>query len=426
MAGTADSESVTNGEESNKSRDKSASARQNQPAHPEQRVGDATRRGILPAMWKIAWCNLVRDKLRFTIAVVGLVFSVVLMAVQVAIFLGAIDSSARLVDRCSADLWVVPQNASNADFSTSMPGRRRYQVLGVDGVKATGRMVVGFGNWRFDDGRQETVIVVGVDTERDWLPIDTGPIRGRTNEGYGVVMDEREKWRFGVGGNPLPIGTRGEIRGYRVHAAGYVSGMNSFAITPYAFCSYESALDLARIGADQTVFIMVDCVDGADLEAVRAGILSRIDDVEVLTRDEFAGRSWRYWVFGTGMGYSLVLMAVLALIVGMVVIGQTFVTSVLVKMREYGVLKAIGYDNGFVAGVIVGQGLIISLLGYVFGCAVAMIVSEIWGHGGTAVVMHMTPRMLLLLLPMTLVICLTSSLIGAWRVFRLAPAEVFR
>lgn len=377
-------------------------------------------------MWKIAWCNLVRDKLRFAIAVVGLVFSVVLMAVQVSIFLGAIESSARLINSCSADLWVVPQNASNADFSTSMPGRRRYHVLGVDGVEAAGRMVVGFGHWRFDDGRQESVIVVGVDTERDWLPIDTGRIRGRTNEGYGIVMDERERWRFGVEREPLPVGTRGEIRGYRVHVAGFVSGMNSFAITPYAFCSYESALDLTRIGSDQTVFIMVDCESGADLEVVRAGIESRVDDVEVLTRTEFAGRSWRYWVFGTGMGYSLVLMAVLALIVGMVVIGQTFVTSVLVKMREYGVLKALGYGNGFVAGVILGQGLIISVLGYVFGCVGAVIVSRIWGEGGTAVVMEMTPRMLLVLLPMTLVICLTSSLIGAWRVFRLAPAEVFR
>ncbi len=377
-------------------------------------------------MWKIAWCNLVRDKLRFTIAVVGLVFSVVLMAVQVSIFLGAIESSAKLINQCSADLWVVPQNASNADFSTSMPGRRRYHVLGVDGVQHAGRMVVGFGHWRFEDGRQESVIVVGVDTERDWLPIDTGRIRGRTNEGYGIIMDDRERWRFGVDGKPLPVGTRGEIRGYRVHVAGYVTGMNSFAITPYAFCSYESALDLTRIGSDKTVFIMVDCADGADLEQVRADILSRVDDVEVLTRGQFAERSWRYWVFGTGMGYSLVLMAVLALIVGMVVIGQTFVTSVLVKMREFGVLKALGYDNGFVAGVILGQGLIISLLGYVFGCAGAVVVSRIWGEGGTAVVMTMTPRMLLLLLPMTLIICLTSSLIGAWRVFRLAPAEVFR
>ena len=41
-------------------------------------------------MWKIAWCNLYRDKVRFSTAVIGLVFVLVLMAVQASIFLGAV------------------------------------------------------------------------------------------------------------------------------------------------------------------------------------------------------------------------------------------------------------------------------------------------------------------------------------------------
>ncbi len=96
-------------------------------------------------MWKIAWWNLCRDKARFGTAVVGLVFSVVLMAVQSSIFLGAVHSSSLLVEQADADLWLVPPHASNADSSGPMPGDRRYHVLGVPGVACAGRMIVGFG-----------------------------------------------------------------------------------------------------------------------------------------------------------------------------------------------------------------------------------------------------------------------------------------
>jgi putative ABC transport system permease protein len=171
---------------------------------------------------------------------------------------------------------------------------------------------------------------------------------------------------------------------------------------------------------------MVKCEPGVDVRAVQHALAAQLPDVEVLTKAEFAERSWRYWVMGTGMGYSLGLMAALALIVGMTIVGQTFVTGVLVKLREYGTLKALGFSNRFVAGTIVAQGVIVAALGYVLGCAGSLLVSHFAGTGGTAVTMLMPPMLLVLLLPLTFLMCAASSLMAAWRVFRLAPAEVFR
>ena len=377
-------------------------------------------------MWKIAWCNLYRDKVRFGAAVVGLVFAVVLMAVQASIFLGAVHNSSLLAQQIDGDLWIVPYRATNADFSVPMPGRRRYQALGVPGVQQSGRMVVGFSVMRFASGRQEPVIVVGTDTERRWLPIDAGLVRRKTAEGRGVVLDRREQWRFGEDGRPLPLETRAELNGHRVFVSGFATGMASFTPTPYVFCSYEAALDFTKTDEDHTVFVMVKCEPGVDVRAVQHALAAQIPDVEVLTKAEFAERSWRYWVMGTGMGYSLGLMAALALIVGMTIVGQTFVTGVLVKLREYGTLKALGFRNRFVAGTIVAQGVIVAALGYVLGCAGSLLVSHFAGTGGTAVTMLMPPMLLVLLLPLTFLMCAASSLMAAWRVFRLAPAEVFR
>lgn len=377
-------------------------------------------------MWKIAWCNLYRDKVRFITAVVGLVFAVTLMAVQASIFLGAVRSSSLLAQQMEGDLWIVPYRAASADFSVPMPSRRKYQALGVPGVARTGRMVVGFSVLRFPTGRQEPVIVVGIDTDYRWLPIDTQRVRMKTAQGRGVILDERESWRFGEAGAPLAVGSRAELNGHRVFVSGYTKDMASFTPTPYVFASYEAALDFTHVDADQTVFVMVQCEPGVDVGAVRAELAERISDVEVLTKAAFAGRCWRYWVMGTGMGYSLGLMAVLSLIVGMTIVGQTFVTGVLVKLREYGTLKALGFRNGFVAGTIVAQGVIVALLGYALGCATSLLISHFAGTGGTAVTMMMPPMLFVLLLPLTLIMCVTSSLAAAWRVFRVAPAEVFR
>lgn len=377
-------------------------------------------------MWKIAWCNLYRDKARFGTAVVGLVFAVVLMAVQSAIFLGAVQSSSLLARQIDGDLWIVPSRAANVDFSVPMPSRRRYQALGVPGVERTGRMIVGFSVWKFPSGRQEPLIVVGVDTDHQWLPIEPDLIRLKTNEGRSVVLDERERWRFGEAGEPLPLHARGELKGHRVFVGGFAENMASFTPTPYVFTSYEAALDFANVNADQTTFVMVKCEPGADMERVRKALAERIPDVEVLTKAEFGQRSWQYWVMGTGMGMSLGLMAFLALVVAMTIVGQTFVTGVLVKLREYGVLKALGFRNRFVAGVIVVQGIIVALIGYVLGCAGGLLVSQLAGTGGTAVTMEMPPVLFVIMLPLTLAMCTASSLAAAWRVFRLAPAEVFR
>jgi len=377
-------------------------------------------------MWKIAWCNLYRDKIRFITAIVGLVFAVVLIAVQASIFLGALRSSSLLARRMDGDLWIVPERTSNADFSAPIRGRKRYQALGVPGVRSSGRIIVGFSMWRFPTGRQEGVIVVGTDTDHSWLPISPELLRIKTGEGRSVVLDERERWRFGDAGRPVPAGSRGELNGHRVFIAGYVTGMASFTPTPYVFTSYEAALDFTRLSDEWTSFVMVRCEPGADVDRVRSALAARIPDVEVLKKEEFAGRCWRYWVMGTGMGMSLGLMAFLAVVVGMTILGLAFVTGVLVKLREYGILKALGFRNGFVAGVIAAQGVIVALIGYLLGVAGSLLLSSHAGSGGTAVTMYMPPTLLILLLPLTLLMCLASSLLAAWRVFRLAPAEVFR
>jgi putative ABC transport system permease protein len=151
-----------------------------------------------------------------------------------------------------------------------------------------------------------------------------------------------------------------------------------------------------------------------------------LSDVEVLTRDEFAERCWRYWVIDTGMGMSLVLSAVLAFIVGTAIVSQTMLTSVLTKLREFATLKAMGFGNGYVAGIVAIQSVLVALLGYGLGIAATMMVAKGAGEGGNAVVIRTTPLLLLAMCPVAMVMSLTAGLGAAARAMLIPPAKVFR
>src|SRR6266699_780508 len=57
-------------------------------------------------VWLLAWRNLVNDRVRFIATLVGIAFSVVLMAVQFGLLIGSADTASGLVDHAGADFWV--------------------------------------------------------------------------------------------------------------------------------------------------------------------------------------------------------------------------------------------------------------------------------------------------------------------------------
>ena len=54
----------------------------------------------------LAFRNLLHDRVRFLVTLVGIVFSVVLSAVKVGLFLGFTRASVDAIDRSNADLWM--------------------------------------------------------------------------------------------------------------------------------------------------------------------------------------------------------------------------------------------------------------------------------------------------------------------------------
>jgi len=66
----------------------------------------------MPLVFTLAFRNLFHDRLRFIATVIGIVFSIVLVTVQMGLYLGFGRMVTTMIDHTSADLWVMARGTS--------------------------------------------------------------------------------------------------------------------------------------------------------------------------------------------------------------------------------------------------------------------------------------------------------------------------
>jgi len=190
------------------------------------------------------------------------------------------------------------------------------------------------------------------------------------------------------------------------------------------FTTFKRAQEYARIPDDQTIFILAKLAPGANLEQVRQGILSSVENVEVFTSPEFSRMTQVYWMFTTGAGVAVLLAALLGLVVGFVVVAQTIYATTMDHLREYGTLKAMGAPNRYIYKVIIQQAAISAVIGYVVGMIVSVFVVRASQEGGAAILLPwpMAAGMFFL----TLAMCVGAAMVSISKITRLDPAMVFK
>jgi putative ABC transport system permease protein len=129
---------------------------------PASSLGAPVRRAM-PMVTKLAYRNLLHDRLSLIVTLVGIVFSVVLVAVQFGIYLGSENRIAAMLDHAEGDLWVIPVGTKSFDDPTLPPGHEKHAILSTPGVASIEELAVGFINWRKASGGMTAVLRVGSD-----------------------------------------------------------------------------------------------------------------------------------------------------------------------------------------------------------------------------------------------------------------------
>src|SRR5579871_2599595 len=225
----------------------------------------------------LAQRNLFHDKVRLTVTLTGIVFSVVLIVVQLGLFIGFTTATSNLIDHSGADLWVTSKNVPYVEQGVAFSERKLNQVRTVPGVADAQKLITHWTQWKRHDGGEDSVQVVGINVD-DPLERPWNLVEGRVEDlksPDAIIMDELYKQKLGVS----HIGEVFEIGGYRARVVGFTNGIRSFTTSPYVFTSFKNAQDFTGMREDQTLFILVKVATGADVQQVRHDLLDRVKDV---------------------------------------------------------------------------------------------------------------------------------------------------
>lgn len=379
-------------------------------------------RFCLPLILKLALRNLFQDRLRFVATVVGIVFSIVLITVQLGLFVSFERMVTTMIDHASADLWIVPLGTKCFEDPALLDGQDRGRTLAVAGVSDAVPVAIGFSQWTVPGGGTTPVFVVGTNEGAKGLQpwnVVQGSMEALSHPGA-VMVDQTYFGRLGVGA----IGDTTEIRGQKVEVAAITSGIRSFTTTPYVFASLDRAAGYIGTPPDKVSYLLVHVVPGTDLVATSRELTARLSNVEVLTPDEFRARSRAFWLFSTGAGAALFAGALLGAIVGTVIVAQTLYSSTKDHLNEFATLRAIGSSSIYIQKVIICQALLSAVVGFSLAWGVGMIIVLATAHSALPIII--TPGLAGMLFLLTVAMCIASSLTAIIQVVRIDPARVFK
>jgi len=375
----------------------------------------------MPLAFTLAFRNLIHDRLRLIATVIGIVFSIVLVTVQMGLYLGFERMVTTMIDHASADLWVMPRGTKCFEDPSLLNTRDRYRALSINGVAEAIPVVIGFADWRMPSGEMTPVFVIGSDLRAGGLQpwnLAEGRIEALSNP-KAVAVDRTYFDRLGVSG----LGATAEIRQQPVRVAAVTSGIRSFTTTPFVFMDVDRARAHTGVPADKATYVLVRLGPDADMVAVRRQLLSNISDVEVLTTAEFRERSRKFWLFGTGAGAALLAGALLGVIVGTVIVAQTLYSSTKEHLNEFATLRAMGSSRRYIYNVIVWQALLSAVIGFSIAALIGQVVVQL--TAATALPIVITPELIVGLFLLTVVMCVGSSVAAIVQVTRIDPAMVF-
>jgi putative ABC transport system permease protein len=372
-------------------------------------------------IFTLASRNLFHDRLRFIATVVGIVFSIILVTVQMGLYLGFGRMVTTMIDHANADLWVMSPTTKCFEDPILLDDRQRFRAMSIPGVVDATPVVIGFAQWRMPNGGASPVFIIGSDLRagglRPWN-IVAGNIEALEIPGA-ITVDRSYLGRLGITG----IGSHAEIRDHKVEVVALTEGIRSFTTTPYVFVPLDRARTYTGVGSSKATYFLVRLAPNADLETVRKRITNNLSDVQVLTAAEFRDRSRTFWLFGTGAGAALFAGALLGVVVGTVIVAQTLYSSTKDHINEFATLRAIGSSGRYIHKVIICQALLNAVIGFALAAVVSLIIVRNTANSALPIVL--TPGLTLSLFLLTVVMCVISAIAAIVKVTRIDPAMVF-
>jgi putative ABC transport system permease protein len=370
---------------------------------------------------RTAFKLLIHDWTSTAGAVLGVVAMVFLVGQQLSSMFGLFTYMSVLVDHSGADLWVITKNVAYADAIGDIPVRYLERLSGLKEIEWAEPVLIGAGLYRKPGGQFEPVRVVGVSRPGNVL----GPwafFKGSNRDLLDLEAITVDRLDLAKLGYPK-IGTTTEINNVRVHVAAITDGIQGFSGT-LVFAPFEKVRDIAVTPPGRCSAILVKLKPDADRKAIAGRIAAMLPNAEVISSSALSTRTRMYYIKNTGIGFSFGFSTMVGALVGLVIIILTLYASVLNRLGDFAIMRAIGGRRRDILVVVFCQAFFIGLIGIVVGFLfLAMFLNATRGAGVPSYLPLWVPAVHAL---MTMVFCLAGSLLAMRRAIQAEPASVFR
>jgi putative ABC transport system permease protein len=340
------------------------------------------------SLLQMFWGNILARPLRCSLSVIAIAIQVILVLMIVGLTSGVISEWGKRVEGVGADLMVQPPNSSIffAFSSAVMPEGLADQINALPDVDEVAPTVI------LTDPKN-LMMIYGIDYKR-FNALSRGFLyrAGRGLEGPDDALADD----IVAQSKHLKVGDRVSLLNHSFTVTGIVAHGKGARF----FIPLKSAQDIAGVEKRVSMFYVRS---KGDTEGARTQIMKLSPDSRVRSMSEYV----------TLMSSSNLpelkpfvrSMVGLGMVISFLVVLLNMHTMVMERTREVGILKALGFSRLDVVEMLLGETLVLTLMGSVLGILVTFLTQ--------AILKEVNPGLMILITPRWILSSIVLALVGA-------------
>jgi putative ABC transport system permease protein len=361
------------------------------------------------------------NRLRLLAAFVGVGVAVVVMFVELGLLLGILNSQALMATLIRGDLVVLNEGRTDLHKWDRMNRIRLNQVAATSGVAnviPVYQDTMGLRDPETNSVRR--ILIVAFPAEQ--LPYAIGnpqEIAAALRIPNTILFDRRSRPIYAE----LVLGGDAELDGQSYRVGGFVD-LGPDIIHDGAVIMSDASW-FARDPNARPIMGVIRLDPGADMRAVRDALTASLpDDVLIFTPQELRRREFAFTLGSAPIGFLFGIGMLAGLVIGSITCYQILFNEIVDRLKQYATLKAMGFSEMFLRGVILEQALLLSLGGFAGGLFFAWISYAYIAHR-TALAVELSFSTIVFILLLATIMCVAAGMLALRRVTQADPAELY-
>lgn len=396
----------------------------------------------------LAWSQLSHQKVRLLVAITGVCFANILMFTQLGLLAMLTQGTTKLHESLGGDIIIISSFAQTLQFRINFPRAYLFQAAAVDGVASANPVYITRANWvnpkqlekqqDISDKKQaprqrglfgNEVRIIAINPAQPGIlniPSINQQLEKITSADS-VLYDQLSQQS--LGDIPELFIQNQQVQTLMDNRRTYVVGLFSMGSTLFekgnvVMSDWNYALRYGANNLNQARIGVISLEKSADIKTVQAKLRATLpEDVVVLTRKELIQRELQYQATEVN-GVVLRFGTIVGFLVGVIIIYQVLYTDISEHLSEYATLKAMGYPDRALLLVVLQEGVILGVLGFIPGFIASIGIYQLLVIL-TRIPLTMQTSVALQVFVLTILMCSVSGAIATNKLRSADPADVF-